>query len=215
MTALNAPRPLLLLQEGRATTASSGLRPRVVNLLAKENRRRPPDHSDSDHADLYVLQPATDNSGLATDGQPQPGANTATARPVLVQVEHFEPQRPPSSLQFMVKQAWEGTVTLVTQSTFHADLRPLNGSGVCEETAEIELDEVDPDDMQLVLPGAVFYWYIGYRTDERGTRRLVMELRFRRLPVWTSSEIARVQEASRDYDDFFDSEEPEPTTSTE
>jgi len=62
-----------------------------------------------------------------------------------------------------------------------------------EEEAEIALEEVPFGDRSLVVPGAVFYWNIGYSDSLSGQRTRVSEIRFRRLPVWQPEELERAK----------------------
>ena len=56
---------------------------------------------------------------------------------------------------------------------------------------------MDPEDLDLLEPGAVFYWNIGYRDRPSGRER-ISTIRFRRLPVWTADELKVAdQEAAR------------------
>lgn len=98
--------------------------------------------------------------------------------------------------RFVSLQKWECTVLNISHDSFTARLIDLTGNGPDEE-AEFSRDEVDPEDIDLLETGAVFYWNIGYR-DRASGRERISTIRFRRLPVWTADElkIAR-QEASR------------------
>lgn len=94
-----------------------------------------------------------------------------------------------SEYTFITLQKWEGYVTQVGTETFWVRLTDLTGSAPDEE-AEIALSEVSPGDRPLVADGAVFYWMIGYRDDRSGQRHRESLIRFRRLPAWTSQEMA-------------------------
>jgi hypothetical protein len=89
-------------------------------------------------------------------------------------------------------QQWEGYVSDVdfdsrTMTVRLKDLEP-NGNPH-EEIAELDLDDVDPDDMELVQLGGVFRWIIGYRDQPFGKRERVSSLIFRRLPAWTKPDL--------------------------
>lgn len=77
-----------------------------------------------------------------------------------------------------------------TPSTFGAVVVALRGLPT-EELVEFDLDEITPDDIQMVVPGAVFYWSIGYREERSGERSRSSIIRFRRLPAWSPGDIER------------------------
>jgi hypothetical protein len=96
-------------------------------------------------------------------------------------------------------QEWEGQVQEVGSHYFSARLVDLT-AGENEETeeAELPLDDLIESDRDLLVPGAVFRWVIGYRyldgQKERFTRVVI-----RRLPMWTEQEI---RSADREADDL-------------
>jgi len=98
------------------------------------------------------------------------------------------PEQPIRWAHFRSLQKWEGVVLDIQDDVFLARLVDLGGLGPDEE-AEIYREEVSRDDLDLLEPGAVFYWNIGYRTSPAGQRTRASEIRFRRLPVWTAEEI--------------------------
>jgi len=59
-----------------------------------------------------------------------------------------------------------------------------------DEEADILKKEISDEDLQLIEPGAVFYWNIGYQVDPSGQRKRASVIRFRRLPIWTPQELA-------------------------
>lgn len=89
---------------------------------------------------------------------------------------------------FHALQRWEGVVTMIEDETFVARLTDLTSEGVDEEV-ELPLSDIPHDDEDLLEEGAVFYWAIGYRDEASGQRQRVSALRFRRLPVWSASEL--------------------------
>jgi hypothetical protein len=90
-------------------------------------------------------------------------------------------------------QQWEGTVTKVAHDEFSAVLRDLTQPTRPEEQASFPFEQVPDADGSLVVPGAVFYWSIGYEVTLTGTRKTVSMLRFRRLPAWSRSELRRIK----------------------
>lgn len=89
-------------------------------------------------------------------------------------------------------QVWEGVVKEVDRDaqTMRVVLTPrmfIDES----HTADIELQWVTEQDQDLVRPGAVFYLTLFKRTS-RGSISNSQELRFRRLPSWTKSQIGEI-----------------------
>jgi hypothetical protein len=110
-------------------------------------------------------------------------------------VHRFKPvfRKPPVPREFFYAiQRWEGYVITVGEETFVARLVDLAG-GLPEEEAEFYLDDVSDGDLELVRPGNVFYWSLGYRISATRQRSKVSLLRFRRLPRWSSRDVERVK----------------------
>ena len=90
--------------------------------------------------------------------------------------------------RFVALEKWEGCVSEVGKDSFVAVLADLRKTNADEE-AEFPFAEVPPDDLELLVVGAVFYWTIGYHTRPGGTRSHSSEIRFRRLPPWSESDL--------------------------
>lgn len=87
-------------------------------------------------------------------------------------------------------QEWEGYVVSGDQSEFVARLVDITSTRQVEtEQATFSMDDVSNDERHLVQPGAVFRWSLGYERRVSGTRCKVSSLVFRRLPIWSKSEI--------------------------
>jgi hypothetical protein len=100
-----------------------------------------------------------------------------------------------SKVPFTLLQQWEGVVAEPPSGgEFVAILRDLTKPTMPEERAVFPLDQVSPSDRFLVIPGAVFYWSIGYEDLLTGTRRTVSVIRFRRLPAWSKNDMRRIKE---------------------
>jgi hypothetical protein len=93
--------------------------------------------------------------------------------------------------RFEVLQKWEGIVLDVLHDSFTARLIDLTRQGADEE-AEFALDEIDEGDKDLLKPGAVFYWNVGY-SDSLSGRARVSIIRLRRLPIWRKEELERAK----------------------
>lgn len=92
----------------------------------------------------------------------------------------------------------------VNDTEFTAELRDQTEPSTPSENATLPLDSVYDEDLPLVVPGAVFYWQIAYVT-EGGTKRLVSEVRFRRLPAWSRQDVLRARRAAADLAALFSS----------
>ena len=95
-------------------------------------------------------------------------------------------------------EVWEGEVKSVDiqaqtmQVYLHSKL-----SQTPDHAGEIGLEWVTDQDKDLIKPGAVFYWTL-YKETRRGSIRNSQELRFRRLPSWSKTQLERIQaEASK------------------
>ena len=90
---------------------------------------------------------------------------------------------------FSVLQRWEGSVLEVKSKSFIARLADSDIPDRYEE-AELPINEVFKDDHEQLVVGAIFYWTIGY-LDQLSGRQRVSEIRFRRLPVWSKSDLRK------------------------
>lgn len=93
-------------------------------------------------------------------------------------------------------QIWEGTVLAVdhAERVMHVQLDAKMGQ-VPRHTAEIDLEWVADQDEDLVRPGAVFYLTLFKRT-KRGSIENSQELRFRRSPSWSPTQLRLVDEGA-------------------
>ncbi|MCI0454176.1 MAG: hypothetical protein L0Y68_04175 [Candidatus Dadabacteria bacterium] len=98
---------------------------------------------------------------------------------------------------FLSLQKWEGNVIEVMKDYFLAKLVDLTAPGA-DEQAEIPLEEVSIEDLDLVVPGAIFYWNIGYEDESNGQRKRTSIIRFRRLPAWSQSEIKEAKKEAEE-----------------
>ncbi len=102
--------------------------------------------------------------------------------------------------RLVVLQKWGGFVESIDQDagTFVGRLNdihsPAEGN---EERAEFYLDDVSPDDMELLRQGAIFSWIIGYRDQLFTPRERVSSIVFRRLPAWSRKDLREARETGR------------------
>lgn len=109
----------------------------------------------------------------------------------------------PPDYRFQLLQQWEGLVSSVSDRDFTAVLRDLSNPSQPDEEATFSLEETSEQDKGLVVPGAIFYWVIGYRTSASGQKTRSSDLRFRRLPVWTRSEINRLAKKAAEFEEVL------------
>jgi len=92
----------------------------------------------------------------------------------------------------MIRQQWECSVMSVAPDSFEAILRPVRQSQSQSDAVlftTVQLDEISQDDVELLMPGAVFDWVVGFQESAGGTRTGFSRMKFRRLPSWTAREI--------------------------
>lgn len=94
----------------------------------------------------------------------------------------------------LIIQHWEGMVLFRDETTFTARLYEGYQDFPVKRT-EIEIQEVEDEQRELILPGAPFYWMIGYRL-RAGSRFRFSEISFRRLPTWTKKELEEAELAA-------------------
>jgi len=78
-------------------------------------------------------------------------------------------------------------------STFLVRLIDVIGEHADEEI-ELSTDELSDFDLELLEPGAILYWTIGYRLQPGGARERVSRIRLRRLPAWTKRQLEEAGE---------------------
>lgn len=102
----------------------------------------------------------------------------------------FSPRITPQENFFAALQEWEGYVVEIGNDSFTARLRDVTAGGMHEEEeAEFPLDDISESDRDLLKPGAIFRWAIGYLRTRGGTKRRISQIVFRRLPQWTARDL--------------------------
>jgi hypothetical protein len=113
--------------------------------------------------------------------------------------------------RFEVLQQWEGVVDMIAPGEFTATLHDLTHPTMPPEEATFDLSEVSEGDLDLVEQGAVFYWVLGYkRSTAGGQKTRTSDLIFRRLPIWSASDLSRAIKEAEALRKAF----AEPTQST-
>lgn len=89
-------------------------------------------------------------------------------------------------------QIWEGKVVQLSEDGSAMEVLLFDKTGqLPDHTAQMSLEWVAEQDRPLVKPGAIFYLSL-YKETKRGTIKNSQELRFRRLPNWSQSQIKRI-----------------------
>jgi len=92
---------------------------------------------------------------------------------------------------------WEGVVVEVDdKARVMQVLLDAKMGQMPRHTAEVDLDSVSPQDIELVRPGAVFYLTLYKRT--RPSVENIEELRFRRRPAWSQTQLTQVDKEASD-----------------
>ena len=102
-----------------------------------------------------------------------------------------------------IKQKWSGVVIAVDDEELTVRLEDLTNFDNPNEIVVLSRDEIDNNDQNLIQPGALFYWYIGYRQGIKYSKERISIIRFRRLPQWTKREIEEADKLAEDYAEFF------------
>ena len=132
------------------------------------------------HTSMWNL----DNAGPETSSDVALTKRYLPPRPVFV--------TKPSDADAVVIQLWEGRVLSVDDAS--KSMQVLLSAKVVtmpDHTAQIELQWVAEQDLELVRPGAVFYLTL-YRQLRKGSVKNAQELRFRRRPTWSKQQIQSI-----------------------
>ena len=113
----------------------------------------------------------------------------------------FGPEPKKSNFRYVSLQEWEGYVSSIHDDEFTARLADVTaGSSALEEEATFPISDVVESDRDLLVPGAVFRWSIGYAHHGRTRMRSSM-IAFRRLPQWLKSDIERANQRALELQD--------------
>lgn len=111
------------------------------------------------------------------------------------------------SIRFQKLQEYEGEVLLIRGLDLVARLTDLTDIGAQRLEATFALDEISPSDKPLLHEGAIFYWVIGFKDYPNGQRKTEQFLRFRRLPIWSSRDIKRLESRVEELKAFLQSDD--------
>lgn len=149
----------------------------------------------------------------------QPGAQSSDARsageirvvesatPTIVEEEDYKPvvELPrrvsldvSPRVSFYALQEWEGHIIEVSDETFTARLADITaGERHDGEEVQLPIGDLTDDDREILAPGRVFRWSIGYQRSRAGSKKRVSQIVFRRLPQWTEKDLADAKEEAR------------------
>lgn len=107
------------------------------------------------------------------------------AKPIVV------PPLTNSAERFHLLQLWEGVVQEVREDSVLVTLIDQTHREYPDEEAELTMAEIPEGDRDLIMPGAVLYWSVGYKEGPGQPRERVSRIRFRRLPAWNKTDLDR------------------------
>jgi hypothetical protein len=152
--------------------------------------------------DVLVLTP---HHAHATITRELPRTPLATPQPQEeIAPRFFARPRLQIEEQYRVLHRWEGVVTAIEADYFQARVREFPLDSHDDEYGDFSMDSVSEDDAELLVEGAVFYWFAGYRTEASGQRTTWSSIRFRRVRRWSKRELDAL-DAPSDLDEFFGS----------
>jgi hypothetical protein len=126
--------------------------------------------------DVQVHNPVSETQPLQTDEKPVVLLRTKS-------IQQF----------FLPDVSWEGVVLDVLEDSFTARLVDIDEPSQYEEAEILNTSVSDQSDLDLIKPGAIFFWSIGRRVEGRRSEQVSL-IQFRRLPVWTETEIKKAKQ---------------------
>jgi hypothetical protein len=109
-----------------------------------------------------------------------------------------------SQLRTTVAKTYTGRVVEVDEDFFEAIL--YDSEEALEVTASIARGAVDDDDLELLVPGGIFYVAVGSFTTAGGRKTSTQTVRFRRLGRWSEDDRLHNEELARKWHDQFNFE---------
>ena len=94
--------------------------------------------------------------------------------------------------RFRVLQKFEGTVLEISEQECRALVRDLTSPGYVEEVT-FSTEEISASDRDLAVPGAIFYWNLGYDDHIEGQRYRSSAIIFRRFPAWREKDLIKAK----------------------
>jgi len=106
---------------------------------------------------------------------------------------------------FKMLQQWEGRVVETHGSEFTAIITDKTKPDVEDQFVTVDTEDITPNDVSLIEPGAVFYWSIGFFDYPGRGRSRESRIRFRRLMGPSKADIARSEKIGKKFAEFFKS----------
>ena len=177
-SALAAARPITPVGEDEGTPSFAAAPPKSTKLS-----------STTDNQQLGLF--ASSARGNQVEGPNQAEKDEPGVAPENLVA--LQPPPTPPSFRFELLNQWECEVTAVDSDgdSFDAVMTDLTNQKRAEETATFYLSDVSESDKRFVEPGYIFYLSVGYDISMSGQKRRASDIRFRRLPAWTRSEIQK------------------------
>lgn len=149
----------------------------------------------------WRVQPQHDGSSDApSPAEGTAGASAAVPNNEPIQLPYVAEPRPVQRTgRFELLQQFEGTVLALEGDQFTARIKDRTTPESGDELATFELSDVSDADRGLLAVGSVFYWSLGYRVQTWGQKERSSMIRFRRLPVWTRTDIERAERQAREW----------------
>lgn len=109
-------------------------------------------------------------------------------------------------------QQWSGVVERVSGQDVVVVLQDLTDTTMPDERVTLDIREFDSNDSELLRPGAMFFWYMGYRQGRKSTKQRFSLFRFRRLPNWTQRELDLARSKAKEMFEFFNNDNTKNVT---
>ena len=106
---------------------------------------------------------------------------------------------------FKMLQQWEGRVVETRGSEFTAIITDKTNPDVEDQFVTVHTEDITPNEVSLIEPGAVFYWSIGFFDYPGRGRSRESRIRFRRLMGPSKADIARSEKIGKEFAEFFKS----------
>lgn len=94
------------------------------------------------------------------------------------------------SIYFSKTQKWVGHILEINKDVITAKLDDINNP-TTHEIAEFDIDEVPPEDRELISKGAGFYWSLGQVNDNGQIEKKSM-IRFQRTKLWEEEDVNQI-----------------------
>lgn len=152
-----------------------------------------PDESVRRRLHSVAASPLAERSHLMSPSVEIADDSSPTSEPLTNQVEAG-----PAKRRVELLQHWQGVVRGEpdVNGDFEVTLEDITDRSRPDEAATMSMAEVSNDDRSLVVPGAVFYVFVGRELDEFGQLSRFFRVRFRRLPRLTASDLLRARRKS-------------------